>query len=307
MPASRPPTAEVNTLVSERISGYFPRNVSSEEWASVAPFVRASVTAVGPPTPESATGLMGVTMQFARWCLTQGLPLEPEIVFTPDRVDDYLERSQIPVTKDVATRLRRVGRAATVRAPWSRPSQTRPRPPRTAPYSTDDLSALHDWADAQPTARLRHTAKAALSLPLAFGLTTAELGAAYRDDVTDDGDVVLLRVRGRRPRTVPALATHADDVRKVVLHAPRGERLVPGCERIDNTLLNLKNRRRHPRLVVMRLRTTWCLEVLRAGASIPEFMELAGVDTTAILADLAPYLPRRADDELFRALGSTPT
>ncbi|MDT0318562.1 hypothetical protein [Streptomyces millisiae] len=111
----------VVTDVPTAIALYEPRALPIEAWQEVAPFARKAVTDFGPISPWAAVQHLGPVARLCVWALEQGLPLDVETLFTPDRVEHFVAVG-LPELKDSSRRTHRsqltaVGRAITRRAP----------------------------------------------------------------------------------------------------------------------------------------------------------------------------------------------
>lgn len=307
-PPSRPDARAVNPAIVERIERYKPQKKSMAEdaWVEVADFAREAVRKAQPSTPGVATLELLIVAQFANWCREQSLPLDPETILTPDWVDEY-DRQKLRgslARKDDRTRLRRVATAATRKAPWPQSPQLVRRSRIQPPYSAHELTMLATVADGQPTRRARDTAWAILALGLGCGMWPREMLLARAADIEVDAAYVVVAVHGEAPRRVPVLPRYAPVLRELSHRAPDA-RLVEGANRLDNIILKLR-KVEGVRFQPTRMRITWLVDVMNTGLTVPEVVTLSGLSTTHCLLNLVPYLNRRPDDVLFRAIGGAP-
>ncbi|OLT17498.1 hypothetical protein BJF80_16920 [Serinicoccus sp. CUA-874] len=307
-PASRPDPPDVNRAIHDRIQGYRPqaKSIPADEWMEVADFTREAVRIAQPSTPGVATTELKVVAQFANWCRGQSLPLDPETILTPAWVNEY-DRQKLRgslARKDERARLRRIAVAATRKAPWGPVPDAVRRSPMLPPYSDVELALLATLADGQPTSRVRDAAAAILALGLGCGFRSREIIYSRAGDIEPGPDFVTVTTYGEAPRRVPVLPRYAPLLRKLSTRSPDA-RLVPGGDRLDNVM---KKFRKVGGITIQptRMRTTWLVDVLNAGVTVPELLVVSGMSTTHSLLRYAEFLDRRPDVDLYRALGGDP-
>lgn len=269
-------------------------------------FVRDAVRAADPKTPKTAYKLLVALAGFTAWALEQDLPLAPDRVLTPDRVDEYLatgrRRDLAPGTRaTLRTQLRRVARATTRTAPW--PAETNfvyLRPNRfLPPYTPAQIKHYWDAASLQPTLRLRRYMTCLLVFAHGAGLRSIEIRALTAADISlgaseEAGWLVHARPRGTaRGRTVPVLRRYDRAVAQLRVDRPTGALAGRYDDDPDDPLAKIRGQLRLPTslppLDPRRLRNTWLCEHLDRGVALRPLLEAAGVKSLRI-SEMLPYL-----------------
>lgn len=204
----------VVTDVPTAIALYAPKKVTAPTWTLIAPFVRACVTDSRPASPWAAGERMTTVTRFCDWALEEFLPLDREVLFTPDMVERYaltgMGNLQESSRRTHRSQLTTIGRAITRRAPWPPPKISLGRNRLATPYTPGQVAGYLQAAGQQSTP---------LRTRAAFGLLAGGLGAGLMPGehltitgrsitLTDDGATVLT-VSGTKPRTIPVLAAYA--------------------------------------------------------------------------------------------------
>ncbi|MEU9603389.1 hypothetical protein [Streptomyces sp. NPDC048057] len=76
--------------VPTAIALYAPKKIPPTIWTAIAPFVRGCVTAAQPESPWAAIQRMSTVARFCAWAREEHLPLEREVLFTPDTIERYV-------------------------------------------------------------------------------------------------------------------------------------------------------------------------------------------------------------------------
>lgn len=138
---------------------YRPRNVATDVWEQVRPFVLEVTGKFAPGTQDAARTTLSTTTSLWAWAVRTGLRLDPEKVLTPDRVARYVEetfRGRPPGSETTTRgRLGSIGRAATRRAPWPGRPTVIPRTPPAGPYLPAEMTGYRRAAAAQRFASTR--------------------------------------------------------------------------------------------------------------------------------------------------------
>lgn len=285
----------------------FPRAQQAVLWdAQHIEFVRDAVRAVDPKTPKTAYKLLTALAGFTTWALEQDLPLAPDRVLTPDRVDEYLStgrrRDLAPGTRaTLRTQLRHVARATTRTAPW--PAETNfayLRPNRfLPPYTPAQIEHYWDAASLQPTVRLRQYMTCLLVFAHGAGLRSIEIRALTAADIIpgtseEVGWLVHARPRGTdRGRTVPILRRYDRAVAQLRVDRPTGALAGRYDDDPDDPLAKIRGQLRLPTslppLDPRRLRNTWLCEHLDRGVALLPLLQAAGVKSLRV-SEMMPYL-----------------
>jgi integrase len=175
------------------------------------------------------------------------------------------------------------------------------------PYSPAEIEGYLGLAACQSTLARRMRASALVCLGAGAGIVAGELRHLRGSDVTERGGGMLVRVAGRRARSVPVLAAYRDRLSEAARFA--GGRLIvggrqPGRRNVSDALsAALSTDPGLPRLQSGRLRSTWlvaCAEQIGLRA----FMQAAGIRCSQRLGDLVAQLPAASETELIALLGA---
>lgn len=269
-------------------------------WLEVRDFVESAVDECGDTTAYSSDTLRIAATRLAAWCWeTGGLPLERDVIFARDTIAHYIavgmpnskpsargnNRSQLLRMSEVL-----LGRSASLRKLGALP----PSDP-SAPYSTAELIALRNWADAQTTASRRVNAATLLALGVGAGLSASEIGYTRARHLRIDNEGVVVDVRGERARSVPVLYMWEDVLRE------RAQQLAP--ERFafreehtvfyPNLISNFVNRSQWGKVrpQTQRMRATWIVHHLTIGTPVVPLMHAAGVESLEAFTRYTRFVP----------------
>lgn len=291
--------------VGRRLLGYVPLTPTAEEWAAIREFTLRSTIAAGGDKMALHYKTLNVLVPYVLWVHRDGVPLESAEVFDPERVETFAALANTKpkslgwLTGDVIRQrigaLRRVGRELNPNAPWPVKQTPHKRRSLRAPYSDAEVHALLTAIAALRKEYARKRAGLIVALGLGCGLMPNEFGAIRGMDITfgDDG-VLYASIPGERARRVPIVDTFAP----VILAAAE--------EAVDELLLPFKHARggaskavagiplskAAPRISARRLRSTWLVDRLRAGADPRVLLtEYAGLKSVNQIIDLVRFLP----------------
>ncbi|MBT2534324.1 hypothetical protein J7E83_19765 [Arthrobacter sp. ISL-48] len=296
------PTAEV-------IAAYEPKpgRVPSRVWAAIGPFVREVAGCLGYMAPDTMRNYIHAIAYFVFWAHEQGVLLDVEIVFTPSRVERYVQTSTAHlVPSSRATRraaLARVGREVTRRAPWPTPGMRFQMHQLQPPYSTEETDGYLQMASQQSTPFKRRVATAQLALGLGGGLQAQEYLSVGNENLVLHGDIFMLDIPGSRARKVPLHQRYADLLLDIGEKHPGEPFIAPLTEakpsdRLDR-VLRLPEYPRVWRPTTNRLRTTWLVRMLRSGCNLSEVHYMSGLQGTKSLIELLPYIEFRDVHDWF--------
>ncbi|MDT0212059.1 hypothetical protein [Curtobacterium sp. BRD11] len=295
--------------VEEVFERYRPR-FAHEPW-----FVDARETLVGfarrtnPTTPTAAYKTVLSSCKMGRFAHHHGIPLDPEMLFTPENVEWYVatelrnhgEHSR--GTQRAA--LREIGRHVTRRAGWTSPDPRYQRASIAEPYSAAEQHALCSLAPKQRTERRRRALEGIVRLGLGAGLRGTEMEAVAAADFERRDRLLFVHVRGPRSRTIPIRRAHQVALLQLLNDYPSGPLLGPFTPDQRNPLSRIKSLLEIPAewappLELRRLRATWMVEVLNADIQLSTFADAAGI-TDLRFAHLLPHLTPRKDPGLIAA------
>ena len=298
---SHPLPAEA--AVSQAIAEYRPRALSDVDWAAIGPFVRAAVTRCEGKTPHKAQIMLGTTVGLVQWCRkVAGIPLEDRYVFRHDIIMSYANHlfargeftnATVATYRSTLMRMADVvmgAESTTYRLPALRTNQP------VAPFDWEQQIALRSWAAGQATDRRRIGCTTLLAGALGAGLSATELLGLTAADVTVDKDGVLLGIGGRRPRTVPVLAGWEGVLADIAKASWKREQWIflPARTTCDvnqvHRLIRRSNDKPFP-INAQRLRSTWIVTQLIAGAPVQAILDASGIETLSGLGRFLEFAP----------------
>ena len=282
-------------------------------WRSPVPpqaaaFARAVVGQAAPGGRERAKNLLWAAGKLAGYGIGLGLEPVPEVLLHPSVIERFTAHAPglTGVTRrTLRTNLRFLARAVVPQlCPADAPL---PRERAKAPYSPAEIDGYLALADAQPTAARRMRAAGLVCLGAGAGLIRADLRPVRGSDVICRSGGVIVTVRGRKPRAVPALARYHERLLESARFA--GEHLITGGtdpqrNNITNPLVTaLAGGTGLPRLDTSRLRATWladCAELL----GLATFLRAAGITCSQRLGDIIAALEPGDEAAAVRLLGA---
>jgi integrase len=177
-----------------------------------------------PGTAARAKALLFAAGRLAAFGERVGVELEPGMLLAPATVERFIRagcRDVSPATRrTLRTNLRALARARE-RYPQPAPvalSRERAKPP----YSAVQIAGYLRLAAAQPTVRRRMRTAALVCLGAGAGVIASELRHLRGCDVTERSGGVLVRVGGRRARSVPVLAGYQQPLLEAARFAGAG-------------------------------------------------------------------------------------
>ncbi|WP_246098095.1 hypothetical protein [Rhodococcus spelaei] len=260
--------------------------------------MRETVVLSGPTLHSQAANAMKVLSRLAVWALDDGLVLDREVVLTPEVLERYRlvgMRELAPTSRAAEmSRLRRIARTVTVRAPWPPPGERSSRQELSPPYTDAEVAAFWRWSTRQNGPFRVQAMTAVLALTLGVGARSGELFAVTASDVVKVGGVTAVRLGSTpRRRVVPVRRRMVPRIRDVCRGAGRGPLVAStrsGRDQAAALVASFECARSSPKLTVARLRSTWLTHVL-ADCSVAEIFSVAGIRSGKTLSDLIPYLP----------------
>lgn len=291
------------------ISTYEPKpgRVPAEAWSVIGPFVREVAGRLSYLSPETMKNYIHAIAYYVFWASERGLLLDVEVVFTPSRVQHYIQTATahlVPSSRAAhRAALVRVGREVTRRAPWPPPGVSFEMRQLQPPYSPSEVELYLQMAGQLSTKFKRRVATAQLCLGLGAGLHAQEYMTIGLEHLVLHGDVFMLDIPGAKARKVPMHQRYADLLLELGDRHPREPFIAPltdtaPSERLDKVLGVIK----YPgvwRPTTTRLRTTWLVRMLRSGCNLAEVMYMSGLQGTKSLIDLVPYIDFRNVQDWF--------
>ncbi len=271
-------------------------------WISIRPFVLETISCLPDLTSSTTRNYLHALTHFAAWALQEGIPLVPDVLLAPARIEQYTETATkhlVPHSRSTRrAMLRRIALASTTNAPWVPAPRPYPAKHLAKPYTPERIARYFENAEAQGSEFRTRVATAHLCLGLGVGLMSNEYMVITPGSLTVFGAAPVLEIRGQRPRMVPIhnrylmplygiASAHPDEPFIGALSA------VGAKDRLNNLLSKVKYPRGLPAPTTTRLRNTWMLRMLRSRLSLSEFMYFTGLGTTKALADLIPFIQTR--------------
>lgn len=219
---------QVVTTVPEVLNTYRPTTarISAEQWRRLRPTVVQAVESAAFDSIHGAHCAMRVVSGFCAWAGDDGVPLDPETLFTPDRVERYIGSAPDENTRRTRANersvLRRIGRSATTQAPW--PSEPKPFQGHVhlkPPYTAEEVEGFWAAATDQATDRRTQVCTAMLVLGLGAGLKPREMLECTAEQVgfhRNSGVTAILLP----DRTVPVLTRYANRLHTMARACPEG-------------------------------------------------------------------------------------
>jgi len=193
------------------IARFTPWSIAARQWLQVRHLVAEVVVRMRPRTPDTARHMCTSLAGFVAWSWAAlDVELSVEAIFTAGNAAQYMQCERMSQAsthrrRDVSRLLSRMGRDL-AGVEISRTASPLPK------FSGRLLTAaqmgdLYGWAISLTTETRRRNACALLSLGAGAGLTAKELAAVRIEHLRREGDLILVDVPCRRPRTVPLLAS----------------------------------------------------------------------------------------------------
>lgn len=247
------------------IETYSPRpdKVDEATWRRLRPHVVAAVRKAPASSPVSTQNRLAFVARYMQWCEANDIPLQPDVIWTEDRIESYLTTARQPSVSTYRPHLRAVAKAnAPSSVVWNVNPETYPRNSNRSFYTPAQVRQLLTLIDVQATPRRSFLLSATLHLGLALGLRAPELLTVRQGDITQEDGLVLCRTAGR---VVPARAVHARGVLDVVRSTDDdlvfGDHLLPSRNH-DHLSKDIEFPPYLPKVTPARLRNTWILDVL---------------------------------------------
>ncbi|WP_426976019.1 hypothetical protein ACQCSU_14675 [Pseudarthrobacter sp. O4] len=241
------------------------------------------------------------------WAHEHGVPLEVETVFTPLRVEHYIQTgTEHLVPNSRGTRrssLIRVGRHVTRKVAWTPPALKFPVAQLSPPYSAEEVKRYFRMAAQQGTEFCRRVATAQLCLGLGAGLRADEYLLVGSESLVLHDEVFMLDIPGARARKVPMHIRYVDPLLEIADANPNEPFMGPltGTSPM-NRLDGMLSKPHYPRVrrpTTNKLRTTWLLRMLRSRCTLSEILYMSGLRNTKSLIELAAHVQYRDTDEWF--------
>ena len=288
--------------------------IPGDEWELIRPLVVAAAAAARFQSPSAA--LLGVryTARLVAWARRLDMPLNPETILRPEHVERFVA-SQLSHMSTVGqasaqSNLRRVARAAPVKAPWPPPAPAYRRShPIAPPYSESQVAGFRQAAESQATERRTRVLTVILTLGLGAGLRPSELLTTSAENVRPHPVDGRLWVISLPDRVVPVLQEYTPQLIELCAAYPEDPLIGRHKPTAKNPLEVLRSGIQIPDylkpLRCPRLRTTWMTNVLNQDVRISEFLVMAGTVSAKTLEVIAPHIAHRweGDEYLFKGAG----
>lgn len=305
----------VVTTVPEVLATYrpTPARITGDQWRRIRPLVTEAVAATGYDSIHGAHFALRVVSGFVSWAEDDGVALDPEAIFQPERTERFIGGARAGATRRTRANersvLRRVGRAATTKAPW--PGEPQPFQGHVhlkPPYTPAEVAGFWDAAAQQATEHRQRVMNAMLLLGLGAGLKPREVLECTASDVQCERTSGLTAIF-LADRTVPVLDIYAERLHALCRAHPNGPLIGHWNRDRRDPFTGLRRGieipSHLPTLTAPRLRTTWMATVLTHDLRVSEFMVIAGTVSSKSLEVIAPHVEGRwAENEyLHKAAG----
>jgi hypothetical protein len=282
------------------VDRYVPgRGISEDQWARLAPAVRAAVLRLAPSSPVTARRDPWYLARFLAWAEDSGLPTDVETVLAPDHVNRYCgSKKQGGERSSTRSHLARIG-SVIVPQRWPAP-ETGTRGKSLPPYTREDQALLLEYSYDLTPSSLREFAIALVAVGLGCGPSAKELPNIRADEVRRQNGAVTVQIADR---AVPCRAAYEDLVWERALSC-RGDLLL--APRVDSQIARVHDQWEGIplRLQVARLRLTWLVEVLTTGVPLPAVIRAAGLRSLHSLDIALRHLPMPGESETAILRGS---
>lgn len=263
---------------------------------------------------------LGLSANLVRWASGEGLPLDREVLLTRHQINRWVHvgLASHPASTRATYRSRVEIMAAHVSTePWDRRRYTLPKGDVGLPLTGQEQADLWLWSRQIPSHRQRARISASVALGLGCGLTYAEEGHVYREDVTRDlaGAHVTVRAgRNGKDRTVTCLRAWEGRLWELVKDVPAGHlvgspwRTTPQTKNAYAQMV-AATKRGYPSPVEwshQRARRTWLATHMAAGTPFNVLLTAAGLSSAEALLRVLPYLPEATPGETSRWLRGAP-
>jgi hypothetical protein len=297
------PTPEQIAEVERRVEDYRPvEGRPRQVYDECGDQIRAAVAASEPATVSVAISALSALVYYVihlldlgLWFPTSGQPLPVTHRLVQHFVHASAHRGLHGDPATIQSRLTKIGRAWQPES-WPPELPKHHAPPRQQPFHPDEQLLLLDAAYDHQHATGDPVVVAYVAAGFGAGLAASDYRHVTGRDVHRDHDgLVAVIVAGSegRDRTIPVVeswAPHLADAAELLAD----QLLVGGYNRERRNLTAYINNRVRgrslPSLSSHRMRNTWLVERLDAGAPLPAVVAAAGLTTAESLAALLPYL-----------------
>jgi hypothetical protein len=317
--------------VAMAIVAYHPKR-SQHLWAQYSPMLIELLIQLAPATAFSAKRSLRSMFGLVSYRVNGGNPVKTvEDFFTAPLVESYIaDRRANPskaTTKNKqiqgvamidceASQLRTIGRILNPASNWPTKHQGGKARPLSPIYSDSEILKYFEFATQMSNPQKKRIAVAAMSLSLGAGLNTGQLHRVLVEDITcDDEEVTWVKVRSKdsTERLVP-VSSPWDKRLWQVLEEPAkrfNEWALPigrSKDCVGENLTALSFGKKNPPISVERMRNTWLIHRLIAGAWPPTLAQFAGLSTLHSIFKVMASLPEQPADQalasMLRYLGS---
>lgn len=282
--------------VDQAITEYSPKLASATLWSDHGELVLSRVRALRPQGVEAARRLLSAGAGILAFANDNHIPLQPETLFSDEVIERYIAtgvKGRSGTRATLRSRLRRLQNAS-VPAQIPEISYRRVKPP----YDRNELAGMWRMVSAQPSAKRKRRLQALYCLCLGAGCDSTDLRHVYGTSVRTTGDIVLVDIGGRRPRTVPVFAGLGETL--IELAEETGQGLLIGGNPDHVQVVNALTASATggddlARLNPTRLRHSWMVALMSARIPLSQLASLAGIATLRVFEDLLPYCHLPAD------------
>ncbi len=276
--------------IKQVLATYVPRKVATADWKRVRPTVHDWFLLASPTDDATATRLLLTLARVVLWAEERHLPLDAEVLFTPEMVDrfaDHVGTTNPNLAKTMGPLLRRYGPVMGDPLNWAKPAQQHARgnvkPPVTLAEEELAMKIAASWS-------VHHEAMVALGF--GFGLDGRWLPHVYGSDLVLVDDWPHLNVPDPDARQVPVLAKYKDVILDIVDRVPTGP-FIGGADNIQNRCWALARRivlSDEHRLHIGQMRSTWFAAHLRNNTDLVYLSRISGRKSFQRLLELLEHV-----------------
>lgn len=309
--------------IAAAIASYRPLSISQGDWDRVAVAARAGMTAYRPTSAKEAASKGSWIAKYGAWLLHRPERLETARDLQAVELLDaaLVEHYFGTVLADQPRASRATARAILRRVVANLSEQGRTErlqyTPVQPPYTLIECDRLRQQARTQPTVAGRRSLSAVVALCLGAGLSSEESKAVTPEqvrtvDLGEHGTAVVVDVLGRTARTAVVRAEYADLLLEAVAihHRQRRGAEMPLYGRDPKRRASVSRVAADARTASgkgieangARMRSTWLVAVMSAPVPLGALLAASGLRTARTIADLLPYCPTPAPEQVAALL-----
>lgn len=291
--------------VTEVIDNYRTKHGRPEDRAKILHYAKSLTRSLHYESPRQAREVLGYLSLLAAWCLSTGIPLEPDPSLRHTTIERFVAKG-MPHASDATrrnarVRLRRVGRRL---VPQHHPvrsgviSKSKP----SDPYSDNEIDQFLALAAAQPSDLRRDQLTLLVCLGVGAGLEPGDYRNLAGTDIRLHRGIVVADLSGRSPRTVPIDEPYGSIVYELASNVGSDYLIgvVPTYKSTTSYLTAKLQRANHDEIPnVRRLRATWLVRKL-IHIDLRSLCYAAGIADSGLIFRLLSHVAVPTPEEVIR-------